>query len=370
MKPVALLIVGLWLGAIAVATAAVEPAEVAVYECWRCQTPPVIDGRLDDACYAALPVMDQFYKYWSPVPLPPPLKTAARLCYDERGLYMGVTMFEEQLDQVRAEVTGRDNPETWHDDCVEIMVDPHNTGASYFKFTTNLNAVRHDQKASNLVLDDGWSVEGWKVATSRGDGAWCIEFFLPWSDVDAQPREGDLWSFDLVRYGWATGAFKGVSWSLGGAGAAPAKFGYLHFGPLQPLTAGKLKRLAAAIRPVKGDCFRFILGDQVLTHEPPGKWQRQNVAAWLDEARQAVNDELTQAQTAVLAIPAGPDRKRVAEAYAEVAMQMPDAVAGEKSSVLPPAAVLARRELLQLARQAAEVKWDAKVWELLSAAGK
>lgn len=367
MKPVAFLIAGVVLGLAVPARAAVEPAEVALHECLRCATPPVIDGRLDDACYAPLPVMDHFYKYWSPVPLPPPLRTAARLCYDDRGLYMGVTMFEEQLDKIKAEVTGRDNPETWHDDCVEIMIDPHNTGTGYFKFTTNLNAVRHDQKATNLVLDDGWSVEGWKVATSRGEGAWFIEFFLPWDDIDARPRDGDIWSFDLVRYGWASGAFKGVSWSLGGAGAAPAKFGYLHFGPLQPLASSKLKRLAGVIRPTKSDSFRFILPPTVYTHEPKGKWRQQELTAWLGEARAVATGELTEAQTVVQGLPDGADKERLTKAAADVSGRMGELAPTEASSAH---AVLTRCELLHLARRAAEVKWEAKVWELVSAAGK
>lgn len=369
MKRRGLLLAVGWLATLSPALA-VEPAEVALYECRRCATPPVMDGRLDDPCYASLPAMDQFYKYWSPAPLPPPLRTEARLCYDDRGLYMGVTMFEDQLDRVKAEVTGRDNPETWHDDCVEIMVDPHNTGSSYLKFTTNLNAVRHDQKAANLVLDDGWSVEGWQVKTSRGDGAWFIEFFLPWSDVEAQPREGDVWSFDLVRYGWATGAFKGVSWSLGGAGAAPAKFGYLHFGPLQPLSDSMLQRLAKSIRPTKGDSFRFIMPPTVYTRLPTGRWSRQDVTAWLGDDRKRVNDELTQAQAALLAIPAGPDRERLSKAYAAVAMQTPDATQGEETPIRPAEAVLSHYDFLRLARQAAEVKWEARVWELVSASGR
>jgi len=331
----------------------------------------VIDGRLDDACYAALPVMDQFYKYWSPSPLPPPLRTAARLCYDDRGLYMGITMFEEQLDQIRAEVTGRDNPETWHDDCVEIMVDPHNTGASYFKFTTNANAVRHDQKASNLVLDDGWSVEGWQVKTSRGDGAWFIEFFLPWSDVEAQAREGEIWSFDLVRYGWATGSFKGVSWSLGGSGASPQKHGYLGFGRFAPYPKDKLRQMADIIRQTKGDRFRLVLRDVVLTHEPCGLWMRRDLAAWIQGAQAAARDGLTEAGAAVDSLPAGADRNRLEKTMAELTDQAGQITqAHARDDLQPGPTLLAYYDYLGLRRKAIEAKWEAMLLELVSAAAK
>jgi len=368
MKPVALLIATVVLGLAAPAMAGVEPAEVALHECLRCAAPPVIDGRLDDACYAPLPVMDHFYKYWSPVPLPPPLRTEARLCYDDRGLFMGITMFEDQLDKVKAEVTGRDNPETWHDDCVEIMIDPHNTGTGYFKFTTNLNAVRHDQKATNLVLDDGWSVEGWKVATSRGEGAWFIEFFLPWDDIDARPREGDIWSFDLVRYGWASGAFKGVSWSLGGSGASPQKHGYLGFGRFAPYPKDKLRRLAAVMRPTKGRSFRLVLPEVVLTHEPCGLWMRRDLAAWIQGGQAAAREVLTEAGAAVDTLPTGADRARLEKTMATLTDEVGEiarACAGD--DLRPGPTLLAYHGLLGLRRKASEVKWEALVLGLVAA---
>jgi len=183
------------------------PATVALYLCEQCAQPPVADGRLDDLCWQGLPMTDAFYQYWTPIPKPPPLKTAARACYDDSGLYLGIALSDEHIGTLRAAIHDRDNPLTWTDDCVEIMVDPTNSGSSYLKFCTNLNAARYDERSADLVLDGGWNVEGWQVATSRNADSWTIEFALPWSDVGASPRDGDIWSFDLVRYSFSTGGF-------------------------------------------------------------------------------------------------------------------------------------------------------------------
>lgn len=356
----------------AIPTLAAEPAEVAFYEVLPCAAPPVLDGKLDDACWQSLPVMDQFYKYWSPVPLPPPLKTAARLCYDDRALYMGVTMYEDNLDAIRANVTGRDEPQTWLDDCVEIMIDPHNTGADYNKFTTNFSAARHDQRSANLVLDDGWSVEGWQVATSRGQDAWFIEFAVPWSDLEVHPKAGDIWAFDLVRYGWSTGAFRGVSWSLGGAGAAPQKFGYLGFGSFTPLDKAKLRRIAAAVRKVKGDSFRIISDGQVFTHQPNAQWASQPLPEWLEASIARAEEQLTLAREAMAPLPPGPDRTRVEKTVADL-----DAALAALRQECPPAratastAVMARYQAGQLHRRTAEAAWEGRVLALVAeAAGK
>jgi len=80
---------------------AAEPTIVSVYECRKCEAPPKIDGRLDDATWKELPAMEDFFQYWKATPQPPPLRTAARLCYDNAGLYMGVTLFEERSARSR-----------------------------------------------------------------------------------------------------------------------------------------------------------------------------------------------------------------------------------------------------------------------------
>ena len=365
MRPIVSVALSLLAAGLALAA---EPAEVAFYQCPQCVTAPVIDGQLDDAAWQAAPAMDHFYKYWTPMPEPPPLTTEARLCWNERGLYMGITMFEDQLDKVRATVESRDDPQTWLDDCVEIMVDPRNSGTGYYKFTTNLNAARHDQKATNMVLDDGWSVEGWQVKTSRGQGAWFIEFFLPWEDIQARPREGDIWSFDLVRYGWATGAFKGVSWSLGGAGAAPQKFGYLRFVKSVQTPPQDLEPLARVVRQTKGDDFRILADGVVLRHERSGWLKLQSLGEWIQAGQAVALAGLAEAQAATDKLPAGADRERLQKTIGELtqqADQIKQACSG--SGLKPGPALLAYYDLLGLRRKASETKWDALVQGLLAA---
>ncbi|MBM4050746.1 MAG: hypothetical protein FJ279_37090, partial [Planctomycetes bacterium] len=201
---------------LAFAVHAGEVVDVMLYEAPRC-APPTLDGHLSDPGWRAAPEFPILFEYWSPSPGPAPVRTNLQLCYDERHLFLGVTLFDEHLDKARATVTGRDIGETWHDDCIEFMLDPHNTGHSYFKFTTNLLAARYDERLSPAGHDSGWNGEGWRVATSRGKDVWFIELALPWTDLGVPaPKEGDLWSFTVVRYAWGTGKFQGAAWAPGG----------------------------------------------------------------------------------------------------------------------------------------------------------
>lgn len=56
--------------------------------------------------------MEGFYQYWSPTPKPPPLKTVAKLCCDDSALYIGIILYDEQVEKIKATIRNRDNPET------------------------------------------------------------------------------------------------------------------------------------------------------------------------------------------------------------------------------------------------------------------
>lgn len=345
--------------------AAEQPVNVSFYECLRCSAPPVIDGKLDDGCWQSLPVMDQFFQYWTPVALPPALKTGARYCYDARGLYVGITMYEEQLDKIRATITSRDDPDMWKDDCVEIMVDPGAAARGYVKFTTNALGARYDEKTRNGVNDSGWNVENWQVRTSKGSEAWYIEAFLPWTDLECQPREGELWAFVLVRYGYSSGGFKGVTSAVGGSYGNVGRFGYLGFGPFTPYSSKALTRMASVMRRTKGEYFRIIQPEVVLTCRNK-RWQRQGLGEWMQTALQPSADELIAATEALQILGAGEAKGRLETAAGEVARQLADLQAeSQREDLRPGRAVLISEQALALQRQAAEVKWESKLLSLI-----
>ena len=325
----------------------------------------MIDGQADDACWQGLPVMETFYQYWSPTPKPPPLKTAARLCFDATGLYLLVTLWDDRLDTVRATIRDRDNPLTWTDDCVEIMIDPHNTGDSYYKFCTNSNAARYDERATHLELNGGWNAEGWKSATSKGEGEWTIEFALPWSDIDAKPRDGEVWSFDLVRYSFSTGSFRGVTWSLGGAGAAPRNFGYLGFGRFPIDKTAYLERIARAAAKTKGQTFYLLAGDEVVTRDGPGSWRRTDLRAWAAEPLTESGSALDEAYATLETLPIGDSRRDLHAKLDDLGAQLRE-LRGKAAGDLPPAeAAVLRQEGLTLRRAAVDLKWRTMVIELV-----
>jgi hypothetical protein len=343
----------------AAAAALGEPALVSFYACQRCVAPPVLDGRLDDACWPTLPAMADFFQYWSPTPKPAPLQTSARLCYDQAGLYLGIRLADENLDKARAAVTNRDNPTTWMDDCVEIMIDPQNCGTGYLKFVTNLNAARYDEKCVNTSLDSSWNVEGWKVATAKGQGEWTLECFLPWADLGATPAAGDLWSFALVRYGYSSGQFRGVTWSLGGSGAAPQKFGYLGFGATLPPTEGTLATLARVATPVKGQRLRLLLPGLVFERNETA-WSCTDMRAWLEQCLTQAAGAVDAAAAVARALPQVDAQAKMVAKVAAVRARLAELETQTRApeAQAPAPAGLLRQSLRALRQDAEELKWD------------
>lgn len=345
-----------------------EPVDVSFYECAKCATPPTLDGKLDDPCWQGLPPMENFYQYWSPTAKPPPLKTAAKICYDDSALYLWITLSDDKVDRIKANIKSRDNPETWSDDCVEIMFDPGNSGTGYFKFTTNFLCARYDEKVTDMVMDAGWNAEGWRVTTSKDGSAWYIEASFPWSDFGAQPKEGDFWAFDLVRYGYSSGSFRGVTWSLGGNYASPQNFGYLGFGKFSPPTKESLDRMSSVFAKTKTQSFRLLLPDLVLIHKPTGTWEKNDLRSWLSEALEATTQAVTEARTAMARVPEGSDRTRLNANYKETSALLDELQSKFEQSqpVAPSTAMFLRENALALRQRADELKWEGLLMALVA----
>jgi Carbohydrate family 9 binding domain-like len=362
----------LTLGLLAMAPlAASEPAEVALYQCEPVASAPVLDGRLTDECWRDRPFLSGWYQYWTPVPKPPLLHTGARLCYDDRALYIGITLDDEQVDKIRATISGRDDPNTWQDDCVEIMVDPASSGTGYRKFTTNFLAARYDELATDAGVNAGWNAEGWQVRTSKGADGWAIEAMFPWVDLGAKPKLGDLWSFDLVRYGYSTGSFRGVTWSLGGSYASPQSFGYLRFGPMVVPDDAMLAQIARVAGRTKGARFRLLVQEYglVLTYDAPRGWHQEEIVAWVRSALTVAARRLAEGEAAVARLGSADDRARLAAQLGETRAQL-RALAnmpGDAGGFSASAATQTRNAALAAARKADEVKWEALLLALVAA---
>ena len=162
----------------------------------RTTTAPVIDGRLDDAAWAAAPVIDAMQQQRPDNGQPGSERTEIRLLFDDDALYVGARLHD------RSPVTrllGR--RDTFLEcDWLGILLDPlldRRTGNAFF---VNPDGVQYDEVISNDDSEDTDWDGVWQSATSVDAGGWTAEMRIPFSQLRLDHREKQLWGINFIRW--------------------------------------------------------------------------------------------------------------------------------------------------------------------------
>ena len=204
------------LALLAAPASAAEPTPLPEYRAPRTNTPPQIDGRLDDPAWIAAPLAGDFVFTWFQAGVRE--QTRARLLWDDTYLYLA---FECDDQHITARHTERDGriPE---DDCVELMLMPDPTQPDvYFNLEFNVIGGLLDNfrpHGPNRPRAPRWDAEGVRLAgTYEGtlnndtdvDRIWRVEVAIPWRNFAAHspatpPRPGTVLRMNLNRHGGRT----------------------------------------------------------------------------------------------------------------------------------------------------------------------
>jgi hypothetical protein len=159
----------------------------------RIDAPPVMDGKLDDACWGQATVLGDFHVMRSE---DQPAPTEARLCQDGVWLYLSFDCVDPNPDAIVATRLTRDGP-VHEDDSVEIFISPYSTGAIYYHFLLSVTNMRAEQQGRTTGTPNrSWDV-GWRSATSIGDDGWRAEVAIPICVLGS--TSGDHWLINLCR---------------------------------------------------------------------------------------------------------------------------------------------------------------------------
>jgi len=199
----------------------------------RSATPPVLDGRLEEAAWRGAASLNLLAADGSG---PPPNRTTARVLAASDGLYVGFQCPEDEPETLRARANRRDARDVRRDDSVEIWVDPTARGESSLRFVASVTGAQYDARYERERGDAGWN-GGWTVRTRRTAEGWTAEIRIPWSDLGlaGPPPPGTKMGFNALRrenepVPGRPGRFRGVScqWAVTFAGNAAAdRFGTL-----------------------------------------------------------------------------------------------------------------------------------------------
>ena len=171
------------------------------------QSPPKIDGVLNDPCWQEASVASGFRYIASGHKAKP--QTYARMSYDENALYVAFDCRELVMSKLVANQHGHD-ASAYLDDCIELFV-AGGTGGNYVHVAANANASIYDA----LCLDrTGWdaSIE---ASVVKEDGGWTIEMALPWKDLNrAGIIKSSRMSVNFCRSRPAGGVEQYSAWSF------------------------------------------------------------------------------------------------------------------------------------------------------------
>jgi hypothetical protein len=190
------------------------------YEAPRMITPPVIDGRLDDAGWAAAPWTEDFGDIRGPSLPAPRFRTRARIAWDEQYLYVAAELEEPH---VWAAMTEHDQI-IWHEKNFEVFVDPDGDEELYFEYEINALGTVFDLVLVRTYIAGGPALHEWDWKGARFgiqvdgtlndpsdiDRGWTVELALPWTPMAPglgeggriPPQPGDTWRINFSRVMW------------------------------------------------------------------------------------------------------------------------------------------------------------------------
>jgi hypothetical protein len=192
------------------------------YVCYQTTESLKIDGLLDEAAWEAAPWTNDFRDIEGALKPKPPLKTNAKMLWDEDYFYIAAQIEEPHL---WGTLTERDAI-IFQDDDFEVFIDPDGDGLNYYEFEINeLNTVwdllmlrpYRDTLSGLPHYVFNWNLPDWKTAInlqgtlndpSDVDQGWTVEMAIPWSALkelakpDRAPKDGEYWRVNFSRVDW------------------------------------------------------------------------------------------------------------------------------------------------------------------------
>lgn len=279
-----------------------RPWPPASYVCYRAPGPIAIDGRLDDAAWAAAEWTASFVDIEGDRKPRPRWKTRVKLLWDDEALYIAAELEEPN---VWATLTERDSV-IFHDNDFEVFLDPDGDTHRYGELELNAFGTEWDLFLERPYRDgvtarDDWDIAGLRTAVHVDgtlndprdlDRGWTVELALPWrglgetrAGTTTPPAPGERWRVNFSRVQWrvdypsaagatgfryereldpATGRRRPEdNWVWSPQGAidmhAPEMWGFVQFSPLEAGAAGTARAAREAFRVDPADDAAFAL---------------------------------------------------------------------------------------------------------------
>ncbi len=147
----------------------------------RTDTPPVLDGYLDDEVWQQVPAYGGFLTIQPDFGKPASEQTLARVAYDSEYLYFAIEAVDSEPDKIKAAVTKWDN--LFQDDWVGVVMDALNDQQSAYLFATNAYGSQGDLMLNAQGNGDPSEDFIWDAAGSMNGNGFSVEIRIPLQSI-------------------------------------------------------------------------------------------------------------------------------------------------------------------------------------------
>ena len=126
----------------------------------------------------------------------PSQKTVVKILYNDRGIYVGAMMYDDDPEKILRELSPRD--QRANADWFGVAFDTYQDGLNGFDFIVTASGVQNDKKFS--LNDDGGSWDGiWESEVQITDKGWSVELFIPYLSLRFPNKEVQEWNINFGR---------------------------------------------------------------------------------------------------------------------------------------------------------------------------
>ncbi|HUE95890.1 MAG TPA: DUF5916 domain-containing protein [Longimicrobiaceae bacterium] len=156
-----------------------------------------VDGRLEEAGWAAAPVIDTFTQLDPEEGAPGTERTEVRIAYDDGAIYVGAMLYDS--GPVSTRLVRRDGDFS-NSDAFAVILDSFHDHQTAYSFRVNPSGVQQDAVISGGGGrgDQSWDPV-WEVATRVTEEGWVVELRIPFSQLRFSRASRQSWGIQLER---------------------------------------------------------------------------------------------------------------------------------------------------------------------------
>ena len=155
-----------------------------------------IDGYLNDPEWDLAVAASDFVQTEPIFENKPSQKTEVKILYNDRGIFIGAMMYDDEPDKILKELSPRDQRQ--NTDWFGVAFDTYQDGLNGFDFIVTASGVQNDKKFS--LNEEGGNWDGiWESEVKITDKGWSVEMFIPYLSLRFPNKEVQEWKVNFGR---------------------------------------------------------------------------------------------------------------------------------------------------------------------------